>query len=110
MTSRDRAAPQTAGARNYHYSKGEPLGSGIVWRVCAVCNYSECNKFCKYLVMSGNSKEMKCENDAVKQTRLECRRLHVQRKNVYEDHLRQIDEEVGSYGTEVKMDVMYSMF
>jgi len=53
---------------------------------------------------------MKCENDAVKQTRLECRRLLEQRKNLYEDHLRQIDEEVGSYGTEVKMDVMYSMF
>jgi len=60
--------------------------------------------------MSGNSKEMKCENDAVEQNRLECRRLIEQRKNLYEDHLREIDEELGRHGTEVKMDVMYSMF
>ena len=60
--------------------------------------------------MSGNSKGMKYDNEVVEENRLECRRLIEQRKNLYEDHLRQIDEEVGSYGTEVKMDVMYSMF
>jgi hypothetical protein len=49
---------------------------------------------------------LKSENAAVEENRLESRR----RKNLYEEHLQQIDEELGRDGTEVKMDVMYSMF
>jgi len=84
-----------------------PLGSGIVWRVS---NYSKCNKLWKSLVMSGNSKGMKYDNEVVEENRLECRRLIEQRKTFYEDYLRKINDELGSDGTEVKMDVMYSMF
>jgi len=53
---------------------------------------------------------MKCDSEAVQENRLHCRRLFEQRKNVYEGDLRKINDEVGSYGTEVKMDLMYSMF
>ena len=60
--------------------------------------------------MSGNSKGMKYDNEVVEENRLECRRLIEQRKTFYEDYLRKINDELGSDATEVKMDVMYSMF
>jgi len=60
--------------------------------------------------MSGNSKGMKSDNEADEENRLQCRRLLEQRKQLYEEDLRKIENELGRDGTEVKMDVMYSMF
>jgi hypothetical protein len=59
--------------------------------------------------MSGRTEGEKCSNRSFEENNSECLTLMKQRKELYENHLREF-EALGSDGNEVKMDVMYSMF
>jgi len=56
--------------------------------------------------MSVNNEGMECDNEAIEENETECHLLVRQRKKLYEDELKRIDDEIGTDGTEVKMGVM----
>jgi hypothetical protein len=60
--------------------------------------------------MSVNTKGNECDNQAVDETGTgcegrECLRIHKQLRELHEENLRRIDDELGRDGTEVKIGV-----